>query len=284
MPSKKTAQKNLTKGREVLAEKVAIQKEQDTLDVLSGRLAQSVIIIEDLEEKLTEKDKTIQSLETKLGLSTDKALTFQKSISNLKSKYSAVYHDLRMHHQAAKCGLTKHEALEEQLDILKFDHKKSTSDSEKAISTLLKMNENLQSELSTCMSSMASQVDYWKSELNKNDTKAFMAAKFTEKEDYQYIYKLGRESKKQERLQRKEIIKARDDHQAARIASAPGLDNIKRSDRVGVIRQALSAAIDRYISKEWIPHNDDELSTDEEANEDDEYDSGDTDTDFDESD
>lgn len=171
MPPKKSALKNLAKGREVLAEKVAIQKEQNTLDVLSGRLAQSVVIIKELEDKLLEKDKTVKSLEDKLNLSADKAVTFRKSISNLKSKYSNIYHDLRMHRQAAKRGLTKAENLEEQLDILKLDHENNTSDSEKAIATLLKMNENLQSELSTCMSNMASQVDDWKSELSSAGSK-----------------------------------------------------------------------------------------------------------------
>lgn len=164
----------------------------------------------------------------------------------------------------------------------------------------------------------------------KNNTEAFMAAKFTEKEDFQYIHKLGRESKKQEKLQRKEIIKARDDRQAARIATrekkkqradetaqrlaetkicfkkeevialkgdslkdmleiyqqtgAPGLDNIRRSDKVGVIRQALSDAIDQYNSGEWVPYDEDEFSTDEEADEDNDDDSVDTDAELDESD
>lgn len=170
MPAK-SALKNLAKGREVLADKVAIQKENNTLDTLSGHLAQSVTIIKNLEERLLEKDKTASSLEARVSLFAREATILKASVSNWKLKYSSVYQDLCMHRQAAKRGLTKQDALEEQVDILKLNHRKSTSDSEKAVSTLLKMNEHLQSELSTCMSSMVNQVGYWKSELSSTGCK-----------------------------------------------------------------------------------------------------------------
>ena len=53
----------------------------------------------------------------------------------------------------------------------------------------------------------------------RNNTEAFMAAKFTEKEDFQYLHMLGRESQKAEKMRRKEIVEFCDQRQAARKAA-----------------------------------------------------------------
>ena len=45
-----------------------------------------------------------------------------------------------------------------------------------------------------------------------------MAAKFTEKEDIQYLHKLGRESQKAEKMCKRELIEFHDQCQAARKA------------------------------------------------------------------
>ena len=45
-----------------------------------------------------------------------------------------------------------------------------------------------------------------------------MAAKFTEKEDFQYLHKLGRESQKAGKMHKREPIEFHDQHQAARKA------------------------------------------------------------------
>jgi hypothetical protein len=162
----------------------------------------------------------------------------------------------------------------------------------------------------------------------RNNTEAFMAAKFTEKEDFQYLHMLGRESQKAEKMRRKEIIEFRDQRQAARraakelrqqkskeneiriaqtailynrdivlalkgqklkdmlevyrAAGAPNLTNIKKSDRVGEIRQALSDAIDMYNSREWEPINDEDWTEDEESDEGEEFDFGNEDGEEDE--
>ena len=52
----------------------------------------------------------------------------------------------------------------------------------------------------------------------KNDTESFMAAKFTEKEDYQFLHKLGRESQGLEKERKKELVKFRDERQAKKTA------------------------------------------------------------------
>ena len=52
----------------------------------------------------------------------------------------------------------------------------------------------------------------------KNNTQAFMAAKFTEPEDYQYLRMLARESHGEEKQRRKEIVEFRDIRQAKKTA------------------------------------------------------------------
>ena len=48
----------------------------------------------------------------------------------------------------------------------------------------------------------------------KNNTQAFMAAKFTEPEDYQYLRMLAHESQGEEKQRRKDIVEFRDIRQA----------------------------------------------------------------------
>jgi hypothetical protein len=52
----------------------------------------------------------------------------------------------------------------------------------------------------------------------RNNTEAFMATKFTEEEDYQYIHKLGRETNGEEKKRRKELVDFRDQRQAEKTA------------------------------------------------------------------
>ena len=52
----------------------------------------------------------------------------------------------------------------------------------------------------------------------RNNTQAFMAAKFTEEEDYRYLHKLAREANDEEKKRRKEIIDFRDKRQAEKTA------------------------------------------------------------------
>jgi hypothetical protein len=53
----------------------------------------------------------------------------------------------------------------------------------------------------------------------RNNTQAFMAAKFTEEEDYRYIHKLAREANGEEKKRRKELVDFRDKRQAKKTAS-----------------------------------------------------------------
>ena len=52
----------------------------------------------------------------------------------------------------------------------------------------------------------------------RNKTQAFMAAKFTEEEDYRYIHKLAQDANGEEKSRHKELVEFRDKHQAEKIA------------------------------------------------------------------
>ena len=81
----------------------------------------------------------------------------------------------------------------------------------------------------------------------RNNTQAFMAAKFTEPEDYQYLRKLARECQGEEKERRKEIIEFRDKHQAEKIA--------RKEKRERTVRENMErlATLDLILDKEKIP-------------------------------
>jgi hypothetical protein len=54
--------------------------------------------------------------------------------------------------------------------------------------------------------------------LHRNNTQAFMAAKFTEEEDYRYLHKLAREANGEEKKRRKKLVDFRDNRQAEKTA------------------------------------------------------------------
>lgn len=74
----------------------------------------------------------------------------------------------------------------------------------------------------------------------QNNTEAFMAAKFTEKEDFQYLHMLGRESQKAEKMRRKEIVEFRDQRQAARKAAKELQQQRTRENEIRIAQTVIS--------------------------------------------
>jgi hypothetical protein len=81
----------------------------------------------------------------------------------------------------------------------------------------------------------------------RNNTQAFMAAKFTEAEDYQYLHRLARECQKEEKERMKEITEFRDKHQAEKIARKEKRERTAREN----VEQL--ANLDLILDKEKIP-------------------------------
>lgn len=176
---KKAAQgaKNLVKARQALAADQTTRNFEEELESLTFRLSVAVSQITHLENTLAEKDAAIMSLEARLTKSTQKCVNLQATASSWEVKYRSAYHDLRMRRQAEKRGLTKQEALQEQLDILQSSFDQTSRDSERAVKVLLEKNQNLQSELSKSMSEMAIHIHGWKAELDVSKTKLHSSKK-----------------------------------------------------------------------------------------------------------
>ena len=81
----------------------------------------------------------------------------------------------------------------------------------------------------------------------RNNTQAFMAAKFTEEEDFHYLHRLAREANGEERKRRKELIEFRDKRQAEKTArkEARARNAQATAERI--------AKLDLILDKEKIP-------------------------------
>ncbi|KAF8799066.1 hypothetical protein BYT27DRAFT_7264089 [Phlegmacium glaucopus] len=128
----------------------------------------------------------------------------------------------------------------------------------------------------------------------RNNTQAFMAAKFTEAVDYQHLHKLGREKEvKRNKDERKLLntetadriaatgiildkVKAlalkgtllKDQLKVFKNAGAPNLMTAKLPTKVADIRKALSDAIDLYEDGKWLLESDTEEGSDDSEEED----------------
>ena len=142
-------------AREALAEKHTFMAADINVDELKEQLFQATQKTQKLERLLSEGEAKCEILQVELDRSKELINKLKKEALSWKAKQKEVYHSLHMQHQAAKCGLSKQGLLEAQIDVLKkADAKLSaqlsheSQDSKRAIDSLLKVNEHLQSELS----------------------------------------------------------------------------------------------------------------------------------------
>ena len=81
----------------------------------------------------------------------------------------------------------------------------------------------------------------------RNNTQAFMAAKFTEEEDYRYIHKLAREANGEEKKRRKELVDFREKRQAEKTARKEIREKNAKATATRI------AELDLVLDKEKIP-------------------------------
>jgi len=81
----------------------------------------------------------------------------------------------------------------------------------------------------------------------RNNTQTFMAAKFTEEEDYHYIQKLAREANGEEKKRRKELVDFRDKRQAEKTACKKVREQNAKANAEQI------AELDLIFEKENIP-------------------------------
>jgi chromosome segregation ATPase len=176
-PNKGVLRKIAAQGRAANAEKQTILSEESASMELKERLHIAVQHAQRLESDLLAVQLKCKSLDAELEKSKLDKSKLTADILHWKAKHKAVYHELRMTRQTSKRGLTKQGILESQIQILKdaavnsrAQLAKHTKESQKAIASLMKVNENLHSELSESLATWKNQLDYVKSKLQKTSS------------------------------------------------------------------------------------------------------------------
>jgi hypothetical protein len=191
MPPKKSKQTKgdqLKAARETKLEREAIAESDAALDNLQNSFRESKIYTTQLEQQLADQVQICTDLQNNLNTSHDLINALQTEILSLKSKNSDIYHQLRMERQRHKRATSKHGSMASQILLLKKADaissarlSKGLRDSADTITNLLKMNEDLQTELSqsvtTWSSRMEASTEAAKSKLISSDTRLKKAQK-----------------------------------------------------------------------------------------------------------
>jgi len=157
MPPKASQRKHLKAARQMLSEKKATLAENSDEDVnsLRNRLYEASQQTQLLEQQLADQEEVCANLQNSLNASQDLINTLCTEILSLKSKNSDIYHQLRMERQCYKRATSKHGSMTSQILLLKKADAMSSAqlskglrDSAATITNLLKMNEDLRTELS----------------------------------------------------------------------------------------------------------------------------------------
>ena len=191
MPPKKSKQANEEKlkvGRQAKLEKEAVVESDTALNNLQSSFRESKAYAIQLEQQLTEQVQICTDLQNKLNTSHDLINTLHNEILSLKSKNSDIHHQLRMERQRHKRTTSKHGSMASQILLLRkadaissAQLSKGLRDSADTITNLLKMNEDLRTELSqsdtTWSSRMEASTETAKSKLISSDTRLKKAQK-----------------------------------------------------------------------------------------------------------
>jgi len=191
MPPKKSKQANEEKlkvGRQAKLEKEAVVESDTALNNLQSSFRESKAYAIQLKQQLTEQVQICTDLQNKLNTSHDLINTLHNEILSLKSKNSDIHHQLHMERQRHKRATSKHGSMASQILLLRkadaissAQLSKGLRDSADTITNLLKMNEDLRTELSqsdtTWSSRMEASTETAKSKLISSDTRLKKAQK-----------------------------------------------------------------------------------------------------------
>jgi hypothetical protein len=191
MPRQKGGQlkgDQLKAARQGKSEKQAIAESDTALDDLWSNFNQSKAYAEELEHKLTDQAKICTDLQNDFKAFQDLIDSLRAEILSLKSKNSDIYHQLRMERQRCKRATSKHGSMSSQILLLKkadaissAQFSKGLRDSAVTITKLLKVNEDLRTELSQSVTTWSSRTEALteaaKSKLMSSDTRLKNAQK-----------------------------------------------------------------------------------------------------------
>ena len=172
----------LKAARQGKSEKQAIAESDTALDDLWSNFNQSKAYAEELEHKLTDQAKICTDLQNDFKAFQDLIDSLHAEILSLKFKNSDIYHQLRMERQRCKRATSKHGSMSSQILLLKkadaissAQFSKGLRDSAVTITSLLKVNEDLRTELSQSVTTWSSRTEALteaaKSKLMSSDTR-----------------------------------------------------------------------------------------------------------------
>jgi chromosome segregation ATPase len=156
----------LNAARQVRVEKQAVAESDDAWDMHWSNFNESKAHIKQLERQVIEQTQLLEELQNNFNTSQDLINTLRAEILSLKSKNNDIYHQLRMERQCSKRAISKHGSMTSQILLLKkadaissAQFSKGLRDSANTITNLLKMNEDLRTELSQSVTTWSSQME-----------------------------------------------------------------------------------------------------------------------------
>ena len=175
-------------ARETKLEKETIAESDAALDNLQSSFRESKAYATQLEQQLADQVQICTDLQNNLDTSHVLINTLCTEILSLKSKNSDIYYQLHMERQRCKWATSKHGSMASQILLLKkadaissAQLSKGLRDSADTITKLLKMNEDLQTELSQSITTWSSWAEVLteaaKSKLLLSDTRLKNAQK-----------------------------------------------------------------------------------------------------------
>src|SRR6266542_475455 len=186
--SKQTKGEQLKAARETKLEKETIAESDAALDNFQSSFRESKAYATQLEQQLADQVQICTDLQNNLDTSHVLINTLHTEILSLKSKNSDIYHQLRMERQCCKRATSKHGSMASQILLLKkadaissAQFSKGLRDSAVTITSLLKVNEDLRTELSQSVTTWSSRTEALteaaKSKLMSSDTRLKNAQK-----------------------------------------------------------------------------------------------------------
>lgn len=153
MPSGASRKRQLKSAREALSEKPSTLAENSDEDVdsLQSRLYKATQQIQLLEQRLTDQVKVSNGLQNDLNASQDLVIMLRTEILSLKDKNSSKNHQLHIEQQHYRRASLKNGSMISQISLLEKANAmslKGLKDSANTIKKILKMNGDLQNELS----------------------------------------------------------------------------------------------------------------------------------------
>src|SRR5260370_15083276 len=147
--NKQANEEKLKVEQQAKLEKKAVAESDTALNNLQSSFRESKAYTAQLEQQLADQVQICTDLQNNLDASHDLINTLRTDILSLKSKYSDIYHQLRMERQCNKRAISKHSSIASQILLLKkadaissSHHSHELRDSASTITNIMKLHEH----------------------------------------------------------------------------------------------------------------------------------------------